>query len=177
MLFAPSIIPRSGDAPQSLLSCLNSDTSCLGLGVGRFMAYSRSLSDEAQRRTNAVIAQGYYSSDSRFRRDVYDNIEDGETVEPPQKKTRRRQYVMAWRTGDGDLERIKPTESFWYWYLYYVQNPLLVEDDRFVKKFRNRFRLAYTLYHELVEDCKCKDSQFFDSGCLATQPGVQPLMC
>jgi hypothetical protein len=122
------------------------------------MAYSRSLSAEAQQRTNTIIAQAYYSSDSRFR-DDYDNIEDGETVEPPQKKTRRRQYVMARRTEDGDLERIKPTESFWC--LYYVQNPLL-EDDRFVKKFRNRFRLPYTQYRELVEECK--ESQLSELG-------------
>ena len=148
MFFSPSVVARSDDAPHSLLSCISAETG--RLDIHQFMAYSRSLSDKAQQQTKAIIAQAYYSSDSRFR-DDYHNIEDGETVEPPQKKTRRRKYVMARRTEDGELERIKPTESFWY--LYYVQNPLL-EDDRFVKKFRNRFRLPYDQYCELVENCK-----------------------
>jgi hypothetical protein len=107
-------------------------------------------------RTRSIIAQAYYSSDSRFR-DDYINIEDGETVQPPVKKTRRQKYVMARRNEEDDtLERIPPTESFWY--TYYVKNPLL-DDDRFIAKFRNRFRLPYDNFKELVNDCR--DSELF----------------
>ena len=148
-VFAPPTAVRATNrTPPSLLSCL--DPTTRRLDVGRFVSYSQSLSAEAQERTNSIISQANFSSDSTFR-DDYDNLEDGEAVEPPQKKTRRRKYVMARRNEDGELERIKPTESFWY--LYYVQDPLL-EDDRFVKKFRNRFRLPYDQYKELVDGCK-----------------------
>jgi hypothetical protein len=58
------------------------------MDINKFISYSRSLSDEAQERTKTIIAQGYYSSDSPFR-DGYNNIEDGETVQPPLKKKRR----------------------------------------------------------------------------------------
>ena len=123
-MFTPPI--NHGDSPQLLLSCIDPNTCCID--INWFMAYSQSLLDEAQQRTNTIIAQGYYSSDSRFR-DDYEIIEDGETAQPKQKKKRHRKYVMVRRNKDGKLEGIKPTESFWY--LYYIQCPFL-EDDHFM---------------------------------------------
>ncbi|KAL7518129.1 hypothetical protein ACHAWX_002987 [Stephanocyclus meneghinianus] len=64
---------------------------------------------------------------------------------------------MARRVENGELECIKPTEPFWY--TYYVLDPLL-EDARFVKKSRDRFRLPYDKYEQLCADCR--DSGLFD---------------
>jgi hypothetical protein len=120
------------------------------------MSYLRFRSDEAQHNLTRSVAQAYYSSDSRFR-DDYMNV-DGELDldEPPVKKTRREKCVMARRTEDGEKERIRPTESFWY--CYYVDLPQL-DDDRYLAKFRDRFRLPYNEYKQLVQDCK--DSELF----------------
>jgi hypothetical protein len=111
------------------------------------------MSDAARQRTNMILA--YYSTHSRFNDESEDCIE--EDSEPPQKKKRRRQYVLARRNEDGELERIEPTESFWY--LYYVQKPVL-EDERTMKKFRNRFRLPYSNFQQLVDECT--ESSLFD---------------
>eukprot|EP00804_Cyclotella_cryptica_P028824 CCRYP_019719-RA/>CCRYP_019719-RA protein AED:0.29 eAED:0.29 QI:0/0/0/1/0/0.5/2/0/232 len=108
----------------SLLSCLDLNTG--RIDVNKFMLYSRCISDDVQARTNTIIAQSDYISTN-----AYDNIEDPESVQSPQKKQRRRKYVLAWRNEDGQLELILSIEYFWY--VYYVQNPLL-EDEKFVKK-------------------------------------------
>ena len=98
--------------------------------------------------TRTILETEDYNSD-------YDSS-DEEGLPPQPKKTRRRKYVMARRVEGGELERIQPTESFWY--TYYVQEPLL-DDERFVKKFRNRFRLPYDKYKELCS--YCSDSELF----------------
>ena len=61
---------------------------------------------------------------------------------------------MARRNEDGLLEPIRCTESFWY--IYYVENPLL-EDSKFLKKFRIRFRLPYNKFEELSAECKASN--------------------
>ena len=67
-----------------------------------------------------------------------------------EKKSRTKQTLMARRTEDGDLENLTPKESTWW--LYYVANPLLLEDRYHQDKFRSRFRLPYQNYLELVDD-------------------------
>jgi hypothetical protein len=107
--FTPSItVDHDFDSKQTLLSCINPING--GIDINKFLAYSQSLSDEAQQRSFAIIAQGYSSSGSRFR-DEYDNTEDGETVQSPQKKTRCPK-CMARCNNEGESEAIKPTESF-----------------------------------------------------------------
>jgi len=131
----------------SLLSCLDPTTG--RININKFMLYSRFISDDVQARTNAILAQSDCLST-----DGYDNTEDPESVQSPQKKQRRRKYVMARRNEDGQLEPIRCTESFWY--IYYVENPLL-EDEKFLKKFRIRFRLPYSNFEELSAECKASN--------------------
>ena len=79
-----------------------------------------------------------------------DNEEAGDdNEETPPKKRHKRKPILARRNEDGQLEAITPRESWWY--MLYVDCPML-DDDRFHKKFRRRFRLPYEQYRELVND-------------------------
>jgi hypothetical protein len=130
--------------PKSILACLDRSTGAID--QKKFNSYIGFRGDEHQHNINTTTAQAYYSLDSRFRDvDVAFDVVD----EPPVKKKRRAKCVMARQMDSGELERIKPTESFWY--SYYIQNPLL-EDSKFLTKFRGRFRLPYrySQFEELV---------------------------
>eukprot|EP00804_Cyclotella_cryptica_P019054 CCRYP_014463-RA/>CCRYP_014463-RA protein AED:0.10 eAED:0.10 QI:0/0/0/1/1/1/2/0/449 len=67
----------------SLLSCLDPTTG--RININKFMLHSRFISDDVQARTNAILAQSDCLST-----DGYDNTEDPESVQSPQKKQRRR---------------------------------------------------------------------------------------
>jgi hypothetical protein len=71
-------------------------------------------------------------------------------------KTRTQRFVYARRdTEDGPLEIIPPEESTWY--KFYVRNFYLTQDTKLAKAFRNRFRLPYAQYLQLVEDIRSND--------------------
>ena len=74
-------------------------------------------------------------------------------------KSRRSRCVLGRKdTEDGPLCVITPEESGWY--RAYVNNFLLEEPDSFMaKKFRNRFRLPYPSYKELLHQIS-SDSRF-----------------
>lgn len=146
-LLTPHLTMFHQNMSPSFLSCLDRTTG--RIDINKFMLYSRFISHDVQARTNAILAQSDCLST-----DGYDNTEDPESVQSPQKKQRRRKYVMARRNEDGLLEPIRCTESFWY--IYYVENPLL-EDEKFLKKFRIRFRLPYNNFEELSAECKASN--------------------
>ena len=71
-------------------------------------------------------------------------------------------FVYArWDTEDGPLEIIPPEESMWY--KFYVLNFFITQDAKLAKAFRNRFRLPYPQFLELVEDIRSND--LFDQWC------------
>ena len=142
----PSASLLSDDVPASIIGCFDADTG--ELNVEKFIAFSRLQSFLAQERTRAII-----SHDNQQMENHNDDVDD-DMQAPQAKKTRRRKYVMARRVEGGELERIQPTESFWY--TYYILEPLL-DDERFMKKFRNRFRLPYDKYKELCEECRSSE--------------------
>jgi hypothetical protein len=74
-------------------------------------------------------------------------------------KSRRSRCVLGRKdTEDGPLCVITPEESGWY--RAYVNNFLLEEPESFMaKKFRNRFRLPYPSYKELLHQI-VSDSRF-----------------
>jgi hypothetical protein len=77
-------------------------------------------------------------------------------------KTRTQRFVYARRdTMDGPLEIIPPEESCWY--KFYVRNFYITEDTKLAKAFRNRFRLPYTQFLQLVEDIR--SNNLFDRWC------------
>jgi hypothetical protein len=59
------------------------------------------------------------------------------------------------------LEIIPPEESTWY--KFYVRNFYITQDTKLAKAFRNRFRLPYAQYLQLVEDIRSND--LFDRWC------------
>ena len=155
MLLPPTPISviLGNDAPHSIFGCFDDDTG--DLDFENFLSYSRFMSEEAAARTREMIlAQDNNAAEGGDGRYDYCDEEDEEMRQPQQKKRRSRKYVMARRAESGELEPIKPTESFWY--SYYICDPLL-ECDRFVKKFRNRFRLPYDRFLQLVDDCRASD--------------------
>ena len=147
----PSASLLSDDVPASIIGCFDADTG--ELNVEKFIAFSRLQSFLAQERTRAIISHDNQQMENH--NDDYDDVDD-DMQAPQAKKTRRRKYVMARRVEveGGELERIQPTESFWY--TYYILEPLL-DDERFMKKFRNRFRLPYDKYKELCEECRSSE--------------------
>jgi hypothetical protein len=88
------------------------------------------------------------------------NEDEDETPvkKPPRKRARlfksRRPFYYDY---DGVEQILRPQQTWWY--LSYVLHPTL-EDDKFKKKFRLRFRMPHPEFVKLVE--KVKDSEKFD---------------
>ena len=79
------------------------------------------------------------------------------------KKSRGTWCVLGRKdTKDDPLCVIAPEESGWY--RAYVNNFILDEPDSFMaKKFRNRFRLPYTSYKDLL--CQIQSDNGFECWC------------
>jgi len=82
---------------------------------------------------------------------------------PTVKKKRAPRGVLAWKdTEDGPLEIILPEDSLWY--KAYVSNFLMLKlESSMAKKFRERFRLSYTNFLQLV--ASVSESKLFDRWC------------
>ena len=82
---------------------------------------------------------------------------------PTAKKKRAPRGVLARKdTEDGPLEIILPEDSLWY--KAYVSNFLMLEpESSMAKKFRERFRLPYTNFLQLV--ASVSESELFDRWC------------
>jgi hypothetical protein len=83
------------------------------------------------------------------------DLQNNNSNDPPtqhERKKRQKHIILARRSEDGELEEaIPPKESMWY--NLYIACPQ-VQDARFLKKFRRRFRLPYNSFLEFVEDAK-----------------------
>ena len=75
-----------------------------------------------------------------------------------QKGKRRGKYNMSklWFTDPFTIEWKKFTYDFSIWYINYVVNPQHL-DKKWSKKFRNRFRMPYSSYLDLVHQCNISD--------------------
>ena len=70
------------------------------------------------------------------------------------KMTRRKKGVIWYRDDEGKLAVLPPNKSLWY-SLYCCGEEIGVErQPNFHKKFRNRFRMPYVQYLQLVELCR-----------------------
>lgn len=123
--------------PTSLLRCFDADNGDLDL---------TELSHHMMKQADAVDNKLY---GILFRNPQDDEDAGGGDEETPLKKRRKRRPILARRNEDGELEAITPRDSWWH--MLYVDCPML-DDDRFHKKFRRRFRLPYEQYRELVND-------------------------
>ena len=73
---------------------------------------------------------------------------DNDSSAPVQKKKRAKRRILGRRTEEGDLEELPPTQSMWYH--HYITCPQ-VNDTRFLRKFRLRFRLPYQSFLDFVD--------------------------
>lgn len=76
--------------------------------------------------------------------------EDGASVKPKQKRSCK--AIPPYFLND-DGSRTNYTPQMTYWYLRYINNPP-VDDPRFHKEFRNRFRIPHAQFIELCERLK-----------------------
>ena len=85
-----------------------------------------------------------------------------ETVDR-QTGVKRGSYNMSkmWFTNPDTMQRTKYSFEFSIWYINYIANPQC-DDKKWCFKFRNRFRLPYPSYLDLV--ARCNSSDFFCNG-------------
>ena len=140
--------------------------------MNKYQLYVAQQADRSRRRITALVGASYEEDINQnnarsgrrrgcrpgSRRDGVTNaLADSSTCidgdGPVGKKTRQKRGVMARRSEDGEREIIHPEQSSWY--TQYVNNAIMEEEKHYQNKFRQRFRLPYQNYLELVEDCKC----------------------
>lgn len=146
-LFTPPFTIFHDNGQWFLLSCLDLNTGWID--VNKFMFYSRSLSDKVQAPTNTIIAQCDCSSGSQSI-NAYNNIKRLGDNAITTRETEAVQVChgsakWGWWIWTHPSNRI-------IWHIYYAPNPLL-EDERHVKKFCDRFRLPYDKINELSAQC------------------------
>ena len=73
---------------------------------------------------------------------------DNDYTAPVQKKKREKRIILGRRTEEGYLEELPPTQSMWYH--QYTTCPQ-VNDTRFLRNSRLRFRLPYHSFLEFVD--------------------------
>ena len=140
--------------------------------MNKYQLYVAQQADRSRRRITALVGASYEEDINQnnarsgrrrgcrpgSRRDGVTNaLADSSTCidgdGPVGKKTHQKRGVMARRSEDGEREIIHPEQSSWY--TQYVNNAIMEEEKHYQNKFRQRFRLPYQNYLELVEDCKC----------------------
>ena len=135
---------RSPSAIPSLGNCFP----CGSIDLGKYVLYSYALRQRARWHTSLALSFGGHGT-----LPSYNSGNDDARRKP---KTRTQRFVYARRdTEDGPLEIIPPEESTWY--KFYVRNFYLTQDTKLAKAFRNRFRLPYAQYLQLVEGIRSND--------------------
>ena len=155
--------PRPHDSrPKTVAECIIPGKT--GLDLKKYQDFVSYQADKSRRRITALVGASYEEEKKQTknskssRRGMQDGAQttfDSDCGELPLKKTRKRRGLIARKTEDGELEILTPQESSWW--LMYVDNVLVQEEKHYQHKFRQRFRLPYQNYKELVKDCKEDD--------------------
>ncbi|KAL7551041.1 hypothetical protein ACHAWF_014245 [Thalassiosira exigua] len=146
--------PRAHDSrPRSIAECIVPGEGTLDLE--KYQSYVQYEADKSRRRITALVAASYDEQQKykALSSDDESNIDDD--VPPLEKRTRTKRGVMAVKEPGGERYVLKPHDSLW-WKIY-VNNEVLKEEQHYQNKFRQRFRLPYQNYLELVADCKGDD--------------------
>jgi DDE superfamily endonuclease len=130
-------IPADNRRPKSLFDCLETENDTSEIDVLKFMSYQAGLQDELDLFHESI-------SESNETDGSYEERE----AERPKKKRRKKGCIMKYDEQLGHTRPMRPDESSWF--CLYVKNPST--SNRFLKKFRRRFRLPYQQYLELVGD-------------------------
>jgi hypothetical protein len=148
---APSAVPP---ARMSLSRCLSSDGT---INIEKYRLYRQSADAVFCWCSSVAMAMDGELNTHRVDRTM--------VLAPlPKAKLKRAPRGVLGRkdTEDGPLEIIAPEDSLWY--KAYVRNFLMLEPKSFMaKKFRERFRLPYPNFLELV--VSVSESEFFDRWC------------
>ncbi len=131
------------------------DVSTGSVDMERFLAHALDVERHRKWVTTTVL--------DLVRDDELETEEASGRPRPPGKVKRRapRRVFGRKSSEDAPLEVIPPEQSSWY--VMYVSNFFLGEDDRSLKKFRQRFRLPYESYLDLLD--AIKRHPLFDRWC------------
>jgi len=132
---------------SSILSCSRSK-----FDVIKYIKHRRNRVRRRRKRRRAV------SSLNLVRRSILgggDVSEDDDSTETPVPKSRCPTYKFSRLDSSLGLQRIVPSTSTWYF--LYVGNELLKHDVTLQLQFRNRFRMTFNSYSELLVMCKGSD--------------------
>lgn len=124
--------------PVSILQCVDTDGECV-IDPVKYMQFRR-VQEEERRRIASIV---HHNNKRALEKEL---------SAPPAKRSRNRgRAVLEYIDDDGIRQPLPPTKSTWY--TLYVNNPAL-NNRRFRKKFRRRFRVPYQQYSELLDDVK-----------------------
>ena len=125
--------------PESLLECMNVDGT---IDVTKWYIY--------RRRQRVIQDEEDDEHDNLF---PFPPIQETvlATINQPRCRNGSRTSLNLVRNDNGDVETIGPRSSSWY--ISYIVSPQ-VNDVRFVKKFRRRFRCSYESFLKLLEMAK-----------------------
>jgi hypothetical protein len=135
-LRAPPVIPSRNCFP------------CGSINLGKYVLYSSALRQRACWHTSLSISFG---GPGMLPFLMANNAVDADAHRVPKTQTQRFVYAQQ-DMEDGPLEIFPPEESMWY--TFYVRNVYINQDAKLAKAFRNRFRLLYPQFLELVEDIR-----------------------
>lgn len=114
-----------------------------------------SILENHRRRFNTVVQAILFEEEEEEVREQDGEQRPGHHAGP---KKRRKRGVIWYRDEEGNLSVLPPTKSLWY-SLYCCGEDVGVErQPNFHKKFRNRFRMPYPQYLELLELCRADAS-------------------
>ncbi|KAL7544914.1 hypothetical protein ACHAWF_009079 [Thalassiosira exigua] len=146
--------PRAHDSrPRSIAECIVPGEGSLDLE--KYQSYIQYEAEKSRRRITALVAASY-DEEQKCKDLSSDNDSNSDDDVPPlEKMSRTKRGVMAVKEPGGERYVLQPKDSLW-WKIY-VNNEVLKEEQHYQNKFRQRFRLPYQNYLELVEDCKDDD--------------------
>jgi hypothetical protein len=125
-------------------SCKRPDGS---LDIIKYVQVSRARRRRRRKRRRRAV------SSSNLVDDFVDDDDDDNATPIP--KVRFRTYKFSRMDSSGQITTITPLMSTWYF--LYVGNKLLDDDITLQRQFRNRFRMTYQSFMDLVEMCKASD--------------------
>ena len=127
--------------PKSISQCLDDKGN---LSTDLYYMYKRYKSRKQRQEELDSELEG------NFLQGFQHNENETEEIDFPKRIRRRscfKKNLNVFRNENGDIVPINCTNSSWY--TTYVSNPLL-NDSKFIKKFRRRFRCNYCSYQHLV---------------------------
>lgn len=108
------------------------------------------------RRRMAII---WHHLNYNFNVDCDTDPYDEEVIAKGPPKKRRKKGIVWYRSEEGDLKILPPTMSLWYNLYCFDEEQCVETQPNFHAKFRNRFRMPYRQYKELLQLCRDHSSQ------------------